>query len=242
MKFFDKEKLTNAFDKAKDLAGKATDAAKTGIEQAKTTIDEKREKARIAKLPQEGGLKRYEVTYRGGHPLYDVTEKEIKSYPYIIMDVMPDRFSFLAKELSEKWFKGFELPYPSVVSIDIIERTMSNVEAFLGSGSNNNDLRQDNVLEITYEDGGDEFVLRVEMLTGTTVMGQARVCKEMMDLLRTNKILKQFKGSQQSADKSTATASDDIVSQIEKLAKLKDQGILTEEEFSSKKAELLGKL
>ena len=39
-----------------------------------------------------------------------------------------------------------------------------------------------------------------------------------------------------------ASSNEDIVGQIEKLAKLKDSGILTEEEFSNKKAELLSKI
>ena len=37
-----------------------------------------------------------------------------------------------------------------------------------------------------------------------------------------------------------AAPQDDLVSQLEALAKLRDQGILTEEEFSAKKAQLLG--
>ncbi|WP_199798726.1 SHOCT domain-containing protein [Clostridium tetani] len=39
-----------------------------------------------------------------------------------------------------------------------------------------------------------------------------------------------------------ASSNEDIVGQIEKLAKLKDSGILTEEEFSNKKTELLSKI
>ncbi|WP_199798546.1 SHOCT domain-containing protein [Clostridium tetani] len=39
-----------------------------------------------------------------------------------------------------------------------------------------------------------------------------------------------------------ASRNEDIVEQIEKLAKLKDSGILTEEEFSNKKTELLSKI
>ena len=41
---------------------------------------------------------------------------------------------------------------------------------------------------------------------------------------------------------STTTSSEDIPSQISKLAELKDQGVLTEEEFSLKKTELLSKM
>jgi len=37
-----------------------------------------------------------------------------------------------------------------------------------------------------------------------------------------------------------APAEDDTVSQLKQLAELKDQGILTEEEFAAKKAQILG--
>ena len=37
-----------------------------------------------------------------------------------------------------------------------------------------------------------------------------------------------------------AAPQDDLVAQLEALAKLRDQGILTDEEFSAKKAQLLG--
>jgi membrane protease subunit (stomatin/prohibitin family) len=37
-----------------------------------------------------------------------------------------------------------------------------------------------------------------------------------------------------------AAPQDDLAAQLESLAKLRDQGILTEEEFSAKKAQILG--
>lgn len=37
-----------------------------------------------------------------------------------------------------------------------------------------------------------------------------------------------------------AAPEDDLATQLESLAKLRDQGILTEEEFSAKKAQILG--
>ena len=109
-----------------------------------------------------------------------------KKKPYILLDIMPERFSFLPDSLSEDWFTGFEIPYNSVVSLEIVERTISNTEMLLSSSNNNSDLRQKNVMEIKYiDEAGDEYVVRNEMLTGITVMGQARVCQEMLDLLRT---------------------------------------------------------
>ncbi|MDE6950561.1 MAG: SHOCT domain-containing protein [Lachnospiraceae bacterium] len=239
MALFAKESISGALGKAKELAGKATEAAKTGIDQTKTVVNEKREQSKQKKLPQEGGLIRYEVTYRGGHPDFQLGKKKS---PYILLDIMPDRFSFLPDTQSEDWFTGFEIPYDRVVSLEIVERVISTAESILGSGNNNNDLRQKNVMEIKYLDEADnEFVVRNEMLTGFTVMGQARVCLEMLDLLRTNGIMKQFKGTESNRS-NNASGGDDVLKQIEKLAALKESGIITEEEFNRKKAVLLEKL
>lgn len=222
-------------EKAADIAKKTSDSVKTSLDDAKTSYAEKKEQNRLAKLPQEGGLQRYEVTYKGGHPLYPMS-KEINKYPYIIMDIMPDRFSFLPKDLSKPWFPGFELPYSQVLGIEIVERTISTTESFLGSGSDNSDLRQKNVMEITYVDeDGDEYVMRNEMLTGLTVMGQARVCSEMMDLLRCNKILKLFRGNKEHS----SVAQPDITEQLVKYKALLDSGVITQEEFEIKKKHLL---
>lgn len=197
------------------------------------------EQSKQNKLPQEGGLIRYEVIYKGDHPDFQLEKKKSS---YILLDIMPDRFSFLAKPQSEDWFTGFEIPYNRIISLEIVERVISNAEMLLSSGSNNSDLRQKNVIEIKYLDEvGDEYVVRNEMLTGTIVMGQAKVCQEMIDLLRTKGIMKQFKGTENSHS-ANASGGDDVLSQIEKLAKLKEQGILTEEEFANKKAALLEQL
>lgn len=202
-------------------------------------VNEKMEQSKQSKLPQEGGLIRYEVTYKGGHPNFQL---EKKKSPYIVLDIMPDRFSFLATSQSENWFTGFEIPYNRVVSLEIVERTISNTEMLLSSGGDNSDLRQKNVIEIKYlDEAGDEFVVRNEMLTGFTVMGQAKVCLEMFDLLRTKGIMKQFKGTENS-NSNNAFGGDDVLKQIEKLAALKDSGIITEDEFNQKKVVLLEKL
>lgn len=237
MALFDKESLSGALGKAKGLAGRAAEAAKTGIDQTKTLVNEKMEQSKQSKLPQEGGLIRYEVTYHGGHPDFQLGKKKS---PYILLDIMPDRFSFLAKPQSEDWFTGFEIFYNQVVSLEIVERTISNAEVFLGGGDNPNQ-HQKNVMEIKYiDEAKDEYVVRCEMLTGLTIMGQAKVCQEMLDLLRTKGVMKQFRGTESKA--AANNSSEDVLGQIEKLAKLKEQGILTEEEFAQKKAALLEKL
>lgn len=238
MALFDKIKNGDLAKSLKEKVGQAKDSMKESLDNAKESYQKGKEEREKSKQPQEGGIKRYEVTYRGGHPEYAMS-KEINKYPYIIMDVMPDRLSFLPKQLSEPWFRGYEIPYSKIISIDIVERTMSFTESMLGSGGDNSDLRQKNVLEITYlDDSNDEYVVRNEMLTGTSVMGQARVCLEMMDLLRAHKIPQQFIKKQVSSDiVSTQVSSAD---ELKKYKDLLDAGIITQEEFDAKKKQLLG--
>ena len=123
-------------------------------------------------------------------------------------------------------------------------------------------MEQKNNIEIEYEDvDGNEQFIRLEMLTGISIYGQAKKCVEFMDVLRQNGILKKFAGNRnaaqnmqgqqmsgvQAGETPTAGAAqvsngDVILEQIEKLAGLKEKGILSEEEYRQKKSELLAKL
>jgi hypothetical protein len=81
------------------------------------------------------------------------------------------------------------------------------------------------------------------MLTGVTVMGQAKKCQEFEDRLQTHQIRERFgavasgspltQETQQAAGQSTAD-------ELEKLASLRQQGILTDEEFQAQKRKVLG--
>ena len=108
----------------------------------------------------------------------------------------------------------------------------------------------------SYEDSdGNEQFIRLEMLTGISIYGQAKKCVEFMDVLRQNGILKKFAGNRNAAQnmqgqqmpgvqagETQAANGDVILEQIEKLAGLKEKGILSEEEYQQKKSELLAKL
>lgn len=50
----------------------------------------------------------------------------------------------------------------------------------------------------------------------------------------------QAEAAQQAAPAPAESAADDLTAQLEALAKLRDQGILTDEEFAAKKAQILG--
>ena len=79
------------------------------------------------------------------------------------------------------------------------------------------------------------------MLTGTTIFNQAAKCREFMDLLRQHEITDKFI-SEKKNDSNTSSGSNDVLAQLEKFNQLKQAGILTDEEFNVKKADLLAKL
>ena len=98
------------------------------------------------------------------------------------------------------------------------------------------------MLELTYlGEDGEEYVMRSEMTTGVTTMGEARVCLELIDLLRVNKLMKQFLGKQEPKTPPTAlpSASVDVIGQLKGYKELLDAGVITQEEFDTKKKQLL---
>lgn len=188
------------------------------------------------KKPLEGAYRRYEVIYIGGLPQYPKT----KHGNAIGLNIMPDRFVFTKTTTSKDWFEDFDIEYSRIKDIYIEKRTISTAEMLLGGGNDANQQQENNIC-ITFVDNNNiELMLRVEMLTGGTIYNQTAKCREFLDLLRQKGIWKQI----QDNDKPTAAyvGEDDILGKIEKMARLKDAGILTEEEFNQKKTELLEKL
>jgi hypothetical protein len=171
-------------------------------------------------------LKTYSVVYLGGD---DNNPKEIYNIQFIIYEDM-----FEVKCKLEGKFHDFVIPYEDVVNLEIAPRLVSLVEDMLDRGDSRQ-LNQDNNIHITYLKDGEERVVRLEMITGVTVMGQAKVCREMIDFLRTNNILSKLKKTSQDAGNNST----DYIEQLQKLAELKDAGILTQEEFDAKKRQLL---
>ncbi len=132
-----------------------------------------------------------------------------------------------------------DIPYDSITDIRIEKRTISTAEVLLGGGNDANQEQENNiVIEYTDEDN-KKRTLRTEMLTGVTIFNQAAKCREFMDLLRQKDILELIESKKNTGNNAGGV---DVVAQIEKLAKLKDVGVITEEEFNSKKAALLEKL
>lgn len=184
------------------------------------------------KEEEEGLIESYGVVYKGGHPEYP-KEKAGK----IEFKVFEDRFEFLPTMSTKKWFKGLTIPHNRVLDLQIVQRQVGTVEGILG-GLDSRQLNQPNNIHISYEsDSGEKVVLRLEMLSGITVMGQAKKCQEFEDRLRTHHIREKFCSVQDEA--AQEKPGEDIPAQIEKLAALRDKGIISQQEFDTKKADLL---
>lgn len=155
------------------------------------------------------------------------------------MNVMPDGLLFRVTMTTKDWLTNLDIPYSYMTDIRIEKRTISTGEMLLGAGDSANQEQENNiVIEYTTPDDKRE-ILRVEMLTGVTIFNQAAKCREFMDLLKKNKILDLI---QKKAESGSNSGGGDILAQIEKLSKMKESGILSEEEFVQKKEELLAKL
>lgn len=219
-----------------DFAQKAKDASaeyKKNMADHKALTDE-------AKAPIEGCIARYQVIYLGGFPMKPQKKSDALAIGFNIME---DRFIFKPEYLAKtQWFgeENFEVPYSRVTKFEIVKRQVSTTEFILSSSGDTKSLEQENNIEITYtDDEGTELVLRVEMLTGTTIYAQAAKCRELLDLLREKKILNQLN---KSSAPENGSGQPDVLEQLEKLSVLKEKGILSEEEFLAKKEELLAKL
>lgn len=227
MGLFNKEKLGKAFSDAKNTINKT-------ITETSDSIKKSSEASKELKAPAEGAIQRYGVIYIGGLP-----EFSKKKSGEIGFNIMPDKFILKATSTSKEWFADMVIPYDKIQGFEIVKRTVSNTEMLLStSGSDMKSLEQENNIEITFVNTDEKkLVLRLEMLTGVSVYGQAGKCRELIDVLRQNDIYDQLikKDNAQSSN-------NDVLSQIEKLSSLLEKGILSQEEYQSKKAELLNKL
>ncbi len=185
-------------------------------------------------VPDPSVLESYKVVYRGG--LADLPKPKIGE---ITFKVKADGFVLEPSNTTKKWWNELTIPYSRVNDLAIVARQVSTVEGLLG-GVNSRQLNQDNNINIDYTDeNGSNVVLRVEMLTGVTVMGQAMKAKEFDDRLRVHGIRSKFGGASETAP---AAAAPDHAAQLKQIAELRDAGVLTEEEFAAKKSEILARM
>ena len=159
------------------------------------------------------------------------------------LNIMEDSF-ILKPEYATmtSWYGDelFTIPYDKVIKFEIVKRQVSMTEAMLSSNGDTKSLEQENNIQITYlDDTGNQQMTRIKMLTGISVYGQAEKCRELLDLLREHKILDKLN---KDTSAPAAPGGGDMLAQLEKLADLKAKGILSDDEFNAKKAELLAKM
>lgn len=238
MALFDKEKLSGILNSTKDVLKSTTEQVSKVVSDSSEQIKKHNEETKRLKEAMEGAIIRYGVTYKGGLAEYP----KIKVGEEIGLNIMEDCFYLKPTIVSVKWFKEMSIPYDKIKKLEIVERKVSNAEWLLSSSdSDMKSMEQKNTIEISYVDSeGKNQLIRLEMLTGVSIYGQAKKCVEFMDVLRQNGILDKFTPEE---NKSNVGGSEvDILGQIEKLASLKEKGILSEEEFAQKKTALLEKL
>ncbi len=235
-----KDKASN-FAEEKQLAeklGSAKDSVKKTLDEGTGSFKEFQKENQKLKQALEGALARYEVTYVSGLPQYPKVKMGSAS---IGLNVMEDQFSFRKTGNSKDWFNDFDISYDSIIELHIEKRTITTAEVFLGAGNDANQ-EQENVICIIFKaETGEELTLRVEMLTGFTIYRQAEKCREFIALLRQHGILQKIE-QKKNINNGSGNNNSDILTQIEKLASLKDAGILTDEEFQEKKKTLLAKI
>ena len=166
---------------------------KTDAERKAAIIRDKEETRRKI----EGGfLKKYSVLYLGGFPGYT-------SNLYNVNLIVKKDCFLIESDIKQRPI-NFCIDYSRVSNVEIVARQVSTIESVLG-GLDSRQLNQDNNIHITYTDeNGLELVVRLEMITGVSVMGQARECREFMDLLRINGIPKLFQGANTNTTSSSA--------------------------------------
>lgn len=183
-------------------------------------------------------LESYGVTYRGGLP--ELPKPKVGK---IELEICADRFKLKPTSSTKKFWSEMEIPYNTILSLEIVERTLNSFEGIAGR-LNSRQLNQRNNIHITYLTPDGDQLLRLEMLSGVTVMGQAKKCNEFQDRLRNLRIREQFVANAPTSVPSPLVAPTSpvagIADELMKLAALRDSGVLTSEEFVAQKAKLLG--
>jgi len=130
---------------------------------------------------------------------------------------------------------AFKLPHDRIIEAKLDFFQMGGTRGFLASGDVGRQLQQTkNTLDLYYlDEEGTERNAKFQIHGAATIYGEAGRATEFL-----NQLL-EFKGS--FLDRSQNNQSDPI-SKLEKLKKLKEQGIITDSEFETKKKQLLDQL
>lgn len=181
----------------------------------------------------EGPVATYEVVYKGGLPEYPQSKPG-----KIRLDIWTDRFDLVPTAGTQQWFAGLAIPFDAIDDIEIVQRQVSTFEGILG-GLDSRQLNQANNIHVAFTNAdGRSLLMRLEMLSGITVMGQAEKCLEFEDRLRATGIRGRFR---RPAAPTVANAAN-IPGLIEQLGQLRERGLITASEYDRKKAELLERI
>ena len=171
----------------------------------------------------------YKVNYKGG--LVELPKAKIGG---ITLQVWGDAFAFDPTVGSKKFWQPLTIPYSAVTEVTTARHQVGTAQSLLSSSAGQRNLEQENNLHFHYVDAaGQRIILRVEMLTGVSVAGQARKCAEFNDVLQAHGIRNQF---QQAAVQPGVGS---LADELGKLQQLLAAGVLSADEFAAAKARLL---
>lgn len=143
----------------------------------------------------------------------------------ITMQLTTKGFRFAGTNFPDWW-----IPHSSIISLELKTGYVSFWRLSL------DDLKNEKLIQIIFTDQSQgRTILTIEMALSAMGTNNYRACKELIALMNTHGIFNQFQSAQ-------PTSPTDIPAQIKQLAELRDAGVLTEDEFQSKKTELLGRL
>jgi len=237
---FFKEKVTYPISSS---IRESTTAISSGVQEItalRNEINQKNLTSQITILSDKGILNSNErvvffqsASYRGGIQGYvdDAKEKfDTNGFAFILSH----SFTFYNQKFSWK------LPYERITEADLGFFQLGGVRGFLAFGENGRQLQQTkNTLELTYfDEQGTQRTAKFEIHGALTIMGSAVKAREFLNHLFEFK--DQF--SRKDASSQIANNFSDPLVKLEKLKKLKDQGVITELEFEMKKSELLKQL
>ncbi|GAB2696264.1 SHOCT domain-containing protein [Kitasatospora kifunensis] len=178
-------------------------------------------------------LAEYKVVYKGG--LADLPKAKVAGIEF---RVWGDRFTLDPTAAAKRFWTPLAIPFSAISDLKIVTRQVGTGQAIL-AGANARNLAQDNNIHFHFQDAaGQQVILRVEMLTGVTVQGQAKKAAEFNDLLQAHGIRRLFGGAPQAA--ATAPTGGSLADEIAKLQQLLQAGALSQTEFEQAKARLLG--
>ena len=149
-----------------------------------------------------------------------------KATKAITMELFSEGFRFYGNNFPELW-----IPHSSVSEFKI---SRDGLSLWKSSTVSYFDERMIDIFYLNNE--GEKVTIKVEIPPPPFIFVPFTVREELKAVMNEHNIFDKFASAQ------VANPSDEILSQIEKLAEMHKSGILTDEEFQAKKAELLSRI